>query len=185
MQKKPRQELAAWFRQQLAGVEEVVLPDLARKAVAARRDDLEFLQAWYDDTIYAVAYGIGVQVCAETRVPRVEHDTPSQPAATEGAPRRRWLDAFEHVGDRYLRLGEMTKADLLRAAEERERPALTELHRVGLMRRLGEKLRGEQRVGEVFTEEQIDRWARLLKVKFTVTIPTPEKLTATSEEAAK
>jgi len=131
MQKKPRQELAAWFRQQLAGAEEVLLPDLARKAVEARRDDLEFLQAWYDDTIYPVAYGIGVQVCAETRVPRIEHDTPSPVAATEGVPRRRWLDALEHVGDRYLRLGEMTKADLLRAAEERERPALTELHRVG------------------------------------------------------
>ncbi len=182
----PRQRIAAWMRERIADADEVVIPDLARQAIAVHRDDLAFLQAWFDDTAYVVAYGIGTQLCQETRGNVLaRHVAPSATdAANPAVPRRRWLDEMEHVGIRSLRIGQMTKADLLIAASEREKPMLTELHRIGLFRRLADKMDDRQRVGEVFTDEQVDRWARLLKVKYSVTIPVPAKLATKHEENA-
>ncbi len=184
----PRQRITAWMRERIADADEVVIPDLARQAIAVHRDDLAFLQAWFDDTAYVVAYGIGTQLCHETRGNVVAyHDAPSAADAdgpNPAVPRRRWLDEMEHVGLRSLRIGQMTKADLLIAASEREKPMLTELHRIGLFRRLADKMGATQRVSEVFTEEQVDRWARLLRVKYSVTIPVPAKLATNEKEHA-
>jgi len=187
MGKTPRQQLAAWLREQVAGSDEVLLPDLAKRAVAAHATDSAFLAAWFADTGYAVAYTLATQVCAETRM-RVGHDqpsTPETPPAPPAPPRRAWLDQLEHVGDRYVRFGDMTKEDLRSAIAERKAPALTELHRIGLMERLAGKLGAGQRVREQFSEEDVERWSRLLTVRYSVSIPVPEEVaTKTAERAA-
>ena len=188
MSKTPRQQLSAWMRQRIADMDEVNLPDLARAAVEAHKADAAFLAAWFEDTGYAVAYTLGAQLAAQTRRP-VLHQAPA-PApdpdvANPPAPRAGWFERLEHLGARYLRLGDMTRQDLLDFAVEREGPALTELRLVGLVRKLAGKMADDGKmVREVFSEEEIDRWDRLLKVKVSVSIPVPAKLKTASEEAA-
>lgn len=184
MTKTPRQQLGAWMRQRIADMDEVILPDLARQAVEAHKDDQAFLQAWFADTGYSVAYTIGAQICADTRTATIDQE--AAPAAqTERPPRTGWFERLEHLNDRYLRFGDMTKPELLAFAREREGPALTELRLVGLARKLAGQMADDgKRVREVFTEEAIDRWDRNLEVKWKATIPTPEKLAPKQEEAA-
>jgi hypothetical protein len=143
--KTPRQQLGAWMRQRIADMDEVNLPDLARQAVAAHKGDKAFLEAWFEDTAYPVAYTIGTQICAETRVPTIDEE--AAPAAqTERKPRGGWFSRMEHAGANYLRLGDMTKADLLTMAEA------------------------------------IDRWDRLLEVKWTAKVAAPAKLATTASD---
>lgn len=181
MGKTPRQQLAAWLREQVAESDEVLLPDLAKRAVTAHASDSDFLAAWFADTGYAVAYTLATQVCAETRT-RMEHETPAVSEMSTAKPRRGWLDQLEHVGDRYVRFGDLTREDLRTAIDERKAPALTELHRIGLMERLAGSLDVGQRVRDKFSEQDVDRWARHLKVKYSVSIPVPEKLATKQKE---
>lgn len=184
MPKTPRQQLSAWMRQRVADMDEVNLPDLAKRAVAAHRDDAEFLRAWFDDTAYAVAYTLATQIAADTRKPAIREED-AAPAAPSRRPAEGWFERLEHLGARYLRLGDMTRQDLLDFAVEREGPALTELRLVGLARKLAGKMADDgKKVREVFSEEEIDRWDRLLKVKVSVSVPVPAKLKTASEEAA-
>jgi hypothetical protein len=182
MSKTPRQQLGAWMRQRIADMDEVNLPDLARQAVAAHKGDAAFLAAWFEDTAYPVAYTIGTQICAETRVPTIDEE--AAPAAqTERKPRGGWFSRMEHAGANYLRLGDMTRADLLTMAEEREGQALTELRMVGLARKLAAQMADDgKRVREVFSEEAIDRWDRLLEIKWTAKVAARAKLATTASD---
>jgi hypothetical protein len=187
VEKTPRQQLGAWMRQRIADMDEVHLPDLAREAIAAHRGDTAFLAAWFEDTAYPVAYTIGTQICAETRAPTIDEEA-AQAARPARGLRAGWFSRMEHAGANYLRLGDMTKADLLTMAEEREGQALTELRMVGLARKLAARMADDgKRVREVFSEEEIDRWDRLLEVRWTAKVAAPAALTVEtkkSEEAA-
>jgi hypothetical protein len=76
----------------------------------------------------------------------------------------RWMGWMEHVGDRFIRLGDMTRRDLLLAAQERRRRADREYKIADLWEKLAAGLAEEQRVGEVYTIDQIQEVAEAISI---------------------
>lgn len=183
MDKSPRQVLSSWLRQAMVGADEIDMPALANRAVVHFRGDVAFLQAWAEDTLRPVAYTLGTQIAAQSRIPHVVHGGVA-PVEREEAPQRTiWLDRLEHVGDRYIRLRAMVRQDVLAWVEERRERGMIELHLAGLGEKLAAKLADGQTVGEVFSDEEIENWAKQLKVQVKVGIPVPAKFRR-NEEAA-
>jgi hypothetical protein len=61
----------------------------------------------------------------------------------------------EHVGDRHLKLMDMTRNDLLQAAAERITRGLDELRIAALEQRLADRLEHDQRVSDAWSAEEI------------------------------
>jgi hypothetical protein len=183
MDKSPRQVLSSWLRKEMVEADEIDMPALANRAVIHFRGDVAFLQAWAEDTLRPVAYTLGTQIAAQSRIPHVIHDEAAPDEPAEATKRTIWLDRLEHVGDRYVRLRSMGRADVLAWVEERRERGTTELHLAGLGEKLAAKMAEGQTVGEVFSDDEIDRWAKQLRVHVKVNIPVPAKFRR-SEEAA-
>lgn len=61
----------------------------------------------------------------------------------------------EHVGDRHIRLGDMTRDDLLQAAAERKARGAVELQRAQTLERLAQPLRDGQTVSEGWSPDAL------------------------------
>jgi pyruvate/2-oxoglutarate dehydrogenase complex dihydrolipoamide acyltransferase (E2) component len=191
-----RVQVAGWVRQAIADQPEVSLPDLADAAMVHFGDDPAFLQAFFREHVREMVYTLAQQVVGSSRSTRLRFESlqpvvttdaaeqGGQPRPVEVRAKTCWPTWFEHAGSRHVRLFDMQRGDLLAAAEERERRGQTELQLAGLWRKLASNLPEGKSVGEVYTEESIDRWARLLKVQFKVTIPPPATLLQTADAAA-
>lgn len=184
MSKTPRQRVSAWMREEMAGKSEVMLPDVVDRMVDHFKSDPEFVRAFLTEMLRPIAYSIAQQVCAGSRDTHLVYDDSPPAPAIRAAVRPKWWVWQEHAGSRHVLLPEMTSADLLLAATEREKRGEVEYRLAGLWRKLAAKLGEGQLVGEVFDEEAIDRWARLLKVQVKVTIPVPTTLNPQGDKAA-
>lgn len=174
--------VTAWMKSEISERQEVVLPDLARATVDHFEADAEFVAEFFRENFYKIAYTLGMQVCATRREVRFVHEqAPIAPGVP--APRPRWGQWLEHAGTRHIRLSDMVADDLRMAAEERRKRGETELHLAALWERLAMKLPEGKRVGDHFSEEEIDRWARLLKVEVKVSIPAPTAVNMIEEAA--
>jgi hypothetical protein len=182
--KTPRQQLSAWLREQIDGQTQIDMPALADRAVAHFSVDVDFLRDWAADTLRPVAYALGTQIAQDTRVASVTHSGAPAVATADKQPRATWLQRLEHVGDRYIRLGAMNKQEVQDWAKERRERGTIELHLAGLGEKLAAKMPEGKTVAEVFSDDEIDRWARLLTVKSKVTIDAPQKVRLTTQEAA-
>lgn len=87
--------------------------------------------------------------------------TPVSPDGTrvKPAPSNRWWQWLEHVNDRHMRLAEMTREDLLQAAQERTTRGDREMAIADLWQALASKLEGGERVRDRFTPEEIEALA--------------------------
>jgi hypothetical protein len=184
MSRTPRQQLSTWLREQIAQQKEIDMPALADSAVAHFSADVDFLRDWAADTLRPVAYTLGTQIAADSRVPSVHHAAPAPTGIEAMKPRPTWLTRLEHVNGRYIRLGAMTKQEVSDWAKERRERGTIELHLAGLGDKLAAQMPDDKTVAEVFTDEKIDLWARSLKVQVKVNIPVPQKVRLTTQEAA-
>lgn len=180
-----RQSETAWMKARIAGESEVHLPSVTKEAVAHFGGDDAYVRAFFAEHAYQRFYTMLTQICASTRVLSVTHEDEATDEPGEAREERpKWLSRLEHAGGRYIRLADMDKKALEAAAAERRQRGETELHLSGLWEKLALKLPAGRTVKEVFSDEEIDRWARNLKVQIKVNIPVPTKLRPTTPEAA-
>ena len=159
----PTSRVRDWIYQEIDGMDTVKLPELANAAVAHFSQDPTFVHAFLETHLRPIIYDLAQKAMAATRGREnvimagetlLTRDGISKDAKKLQSKWERWL---EHVGDRHVRLTEMTKSDLLKAAEERRKRANTDIRIAALWEALAERMEGDQKVGELFTPEQIDK----------------------------
>lgn len=168
---KTRKQVRAWVRDRIADQSSVEVASLYKEMVTHFSQDREFVSAWLLETLPAVAYEATLQVCAQTRSHIVFGDEILSRGETEVRlkdARPRWQAWLEHVGDRHVRLMDMTKEDLRTAATIRRERGETELRYAELWDELASRIKGRKKVAEVFTVEQIEDIAAALHISINV-----------------
>lgn len=168
---KTRKQVRAWVRDRIDGESSVEVSSLYREMVTHFSQDREFVAAWLSETLPAVAYDETLRVCAQTRGHILFGDEILSRDETETRlkeVRPRWQAWLEHVGDRHVRLLDMTKEELRTAATLRRQRGETELRYAELWDELASHLRGKKKVSDVFTVEQIEDLAASLSVSINV-----------------
>jgi hypothetical protein len=159
---RAKRTIATWVRQWFRDAtsdpaEEVKLGDIADEAVDHFLADQKFLHGPIADLIRMAAYDAAQRIVANTRNLVALGDTV---VSREQAARRAKASAFwtwmEHVGNRHIRLPEMTREDLLTAAQERRLRGQREMGLADLWESIADKLEGGQRVHERFSQEELD-----------------------------
>lgn len=158
-----RQQVYAWVRGQMGGQASFSLPELTDRMVAHFSTDKDFIAAWLGETLRPIAYDAVQRVCATTRAYVVIADeaVPHAEAVRAIRERRpRWQAFMEHAGDRHVRLLDMTRRDLLLAADEREKRGAVEMRFAALWRHLAQQMTDTETVGQHFNETQIEEIAK-------------------------
>lgn len=153
-----RAKVRLWVRERIQGEEEVSLPELANEAIQVLGGDRKFITAFANECLHDMVLELASQVIKQTRGLIKIGDVVTD---VEGVKRRarkqsvfaNWL---EHVGDRHVRLLDMTREDLLSAADERQTRGERELEVAALWRTLAQRLEGGQAVKDRFSAEEIE-----------------------------
>lgn len=160
-----RSQLRAWITSELQDQAEIKLPALSQKAIEVFSQQPVFIRSLLEEMLPSMVYDLAKSVVSGTRNNGDERqfiagDSVMTQQAIKERGRQissRWKNFLEHTGDRHVRLLDMTKSDLLQAAQERRQRGLTELRYANLWEELASKLKDNQKVGDKFTEEQIER----------------------------
>lgn len=158
-EKTTRTEVREWVNGHIKGKEEIQISDIAQKVIFHFQKDQKFIQRFLTEHLSAMTKEIVQDIIAQTRSPYVGM---GDSVATRDAVKRRakkhsrFLNWYEHVGDRHVLYMEADKTYLFAAADEREARGLTELTIARLNRHVGGKLTPEQKVKDVFTPEEVD-----------------------------
>ena len=162
----PVAEAFSWARAEIARrVQEdgsVQIGDVASAMVEHFGAQPEFVRTFLDQQFRPICYDVAQRATARTRGSIVFGDTVmSRDEFTEEVQRRRprwqaWLDRLEYVGDKHIPVGQMRSAELLAAAQERRRRGEAEFAVAVVLEQLEVKVRrGNRRVADVWTEDQI------------------------------
>jgi hypothetical protein len=154
-----RAKVRLWVRDQIKDREEVHIPTIAEDGVRALSKDRRFLAALASEMLRDMIYDLARQEISHTRGFIQIGDSAVDREGLQKRVRahnvfRGWL---EHVGDKHVRLLEMTHEDLMVAADEREKRGTHEIEIAALWRTIANQLEGGQTVGSRFSEEEIDR----------------------------
>ena len=160
-----RQRLDEWIEQRIAGNDEVPIPTLRDAAITAFKNDGKFLAQLGREYLAETVYEAIRRCIGRSRLVVLGDVAATKDAVTERAAKlaSRWDGWWEHSGERHVQLLEMTRDDLLAAAEERERRGRHELFLARLWRHLAERLENGDRVRDQFTADQIDQAAAELR----------------------
>ncbi len=167
----PRRQYRAWIREELEGREAVSLPELTETILVRLKSDAALLDAWLSESLAPLVAQDIRQICSATRSHVVFGDEALAPTALKAkvaASKPRWQAWLEHAGDRHVRLMDMQKEDLLAAADEREQRGMSNIELAALWRELAARLPADRKVGDLFTEEQIEALAASLRVEVNV-----------------
>lgn len=157
-----RTRVRQWVREQIEGREEVRIPDLAQDAVQAFRKDTKFLRQLAEESLRAMVYDLAQRTVEQTRGMWIAGDD----IVTKEAIKKRanshsvFRDWLEHVGDKHVRLLDMTREDLFVAADEREKRGQHEIELAALWRTLAQRLEGGETVGSKYTVDEIESMRR-------------------------
>lgn len=152
-----RSKVRQWVRESIEGREEVRIPDLVNEAVKVFNKDRKFLTALANETLRDMVYELARTAVGNSRLITLGDEAVN----LEGVKRRArthsvfasWL---EHAGDHHVRLLDMTREDLLVAADEREKRGQHEVRLAALWRTIANGLEGGQTVGSKYTAEEIE-----------------------------
>lgn len=162
-----RRRVRAWVREQIEARGDVRAPDIAGRAREELAKDRELMADFGAEMLTAAIYELTLDVIASTR------DVGSVDAYAERAESSRGTDSRaalqrrlsrleqqygkwrEHVGDRHVRLLDMTAADLAIAEAERRARGLIELRRADFLAALAERL-GENETVKKLSIAQIE-----------------------------
>lgn len=168
----PRKQVRQWVRERIREEAAIEIPVLYKEMVAHFASQPDFVSAWLAETLMPMAYEETRGLCADTRSGHVVFgDTILSREATGERlkqARPRWNAWLEYVGDRHVRLIDMTRNELLTAATIRRQRGETELRLSELWTELASHIKGRKTVGQVFTPEQIDTLAADLRVDIDV-----------------
>jgi hypothetical protein len=160
-------QITAWLDDETDGAREVRIPTLTDAVVDRLLTQPKLLRAFLKECIRPLVYDFAQRFCARTRGHVVLGDDILGREQVDKAIRRlrpRWESWLEHVGDRHIRLVEMTADDLLAAALLRERRAATDVRYAGLWREMAARMAPGQTVGQAFGEEELVEWFARLRV---------------------
>ncbi len=140
----------------------VQLPTIARRVRDDLMNDAKFLKEAIGMMVYTVAYQSAQRVAAASRMTVSHDEAPDDPKQL--TKRSRWDAWLEHIGDRHLKLMDMTIQDLDAAIAEREQRAYTELKTVSFLRSIKARLEGGQTIGERFNGSELTQiWTSIVR----------------------
>jgi hypothetical protein len=148
-----------WIRDRIQDETSFSLVEITDEAFAAFMDDDQFLRAYAREMLRTSLYELVQQVVGSTRS---LIDFSGNVLSEEEFLRRqkhfasRFLNWMEHTGEQHVRVMDMTRIDLLRAAEERRRRGLAEIRLATFWEKLASGLDGAQTVRERFTIHEIE-----------------------------
>ena len=161
-----RAQLRGWVRERIAGHETVRITELKNTAIVELAGNRRFVRSMMEETMPALLAEVCREVVAETRGSLVQlGDVVVSEAEFEKRVARRasrWERWLEHSGTAHIQVMQMRKLDLLRAADERESLAEANARVAVLWRELASHLDDQQRVGDVYTAEHLERTAAQL-----------------------
>jgi hypothetical protein len=164
-----KQQLRNILLEEIEGESSVNLPQLANRVADIVRADEELAAGLIAEVVRPYVYEQGVQLFARTRnesvielgdevVGRSEFEAR---AKTLSSRFERWM---EHADGRYINFMEMRKADLEEAARQRRTRATTELKVAQFELYLARSLKGEEKVGDRYTPDELDEmWTKAYK----------------------
>jgi hypothetical protein len=144
-----RGRMRALVESMVEGRPEISLVEVANDARARLEADPQFVAAFLSEYLPSAVYDVVQRMVAEQRQPKYRRKG-------EEVRRSRFMDWYEHAGDRNVRVLDMTREDLRLAAEEREMRGATEYRIAALWRRIAGKLKSGQTVGDRYTAEEIE-----------------------------
>lgn len=157
-----RQQIRDWWKEQLAGAEEFDAKVLAAKGAEALRQDPVFCAAFFEEVLTPVVYNVGIHLVSDQRgdIAAGTHRLTAKEAIAAIDARdddRDWSRWFERdpASGKHISLFLMTKEQALAAAAARERAAQPDLRRAGLLRLAAGRLTGGQKIGDVWTEDEL------------------------------
>ena len=151
-----RTRVRQWVRDHVAGKEEIRIPDVVDAAVKDFSRDRKFLTALATESLRDMVYEITKDTIGRSRMILLgevgtNHDGVKRRARTHTVFR----DWLERVGDHHVRLLDMTREDLLVAADERQKRGQHEVAIAALWRTIANGLEGGQVVGTKYTADEI------------------------------
>lgn len=168
-EKSTRARLSEWVRAELGTADEVQIPALTERAMQHFIKDKGFVAALFRENVRSLIYEVVQTVVSNSRGELVQlgdEVVDSQEFKARARRRSTFESWLEHVGDRHVRVLDMTREDLLVAAKERTDRGNHELELARLWRAMARKLEGGQQVREVFTAAEIESLrASLIKGK--------------------
>jgi hypothetical protein len=148
--------LREWLRDQVALLGTANVGPLAEGGVLYLAEDQDRLNQFVTERVYDMAAEVARAVLLETRRVKRFYESDEVSPEEQRIRMERWFDRMEHQPLKgYMRLGSMSKEDLITAAEEREKRAATEVATARWYRVLAEGLGEGQVVRDVFTPEQV------------------------------
>lgn len=157
-----RGQVRAWVQRTVADEDEVMVPVLREQALRHFGGDQVFMQQLFAEAVGDMIYDLALSVMAQSRGRQNVIELGDAITSKDGITRRtlklrqQWNLWREHAGDRHYLLLNMTRDQLLLAARERRARAGRELDVAELWERLAEMMIGEEKVGDKFTEDQIE-----------------------------
>jgi len=168
-----RQQIRAWWKKELDGLDEFDLKLLAAKGSLALRQDPDFCAGFFEAFLTPVVYQVGANLVSLQRhglAPGTKRlGAKEAVAAIDGVDDgedRDWSTWFEHDpgSGRYLALFLLTKEQALAAAQARERAAEPDLRRAALLRLAAGRLKPGQKIGDVWTADELTATERRILV---------------------
>lgn len=156
--KSYRTQLREWIDNEIATSDQIKLPDLVNSAVNHFESDNRFVREFMRENLRDVIYEEAQRFVSLTRShvqlgDMVTSRGQFKTLARHKSPFQTWL---EHVGDHHVLVLDMTKSDLILAAQERQKRGEHEIAIASLWRAMAERLSAAQRVREVFTPDEIE-----------------------------
>lgn len=166
----PRAQVRLWINEQIKGQSEVNVPEIAKGVIEHFKGDEEFIAAFFDEMLYPIAYDTVIDVVKRTRgaanVVQLGDEMVGRDEVKQRGKRlsSRWNSWLEHVGDKHVRLMDMTKTDCVAAKILRTDRGEHELRIAALFDALAVRLEDSQKVKDAFTPQEIEKiWKSLDK----------------------
>lgn len=149
--------LREWMRDRIQMLGEVKIRELGEEGIQFLAEDQDRLNQFVTERVYDMAAEIGRAVLLETRRIKRFYEAEARTEEEKQVRLGRWFQRMEHqpIRGNYMRLQAMTKADLLVAAEEREKRATVELVTARWYRLLAAGMSEEQTVADRWKPEQV------------------------------
>lgn len=167
---KRKSEMRDWIKREVTIRSSIESGDFCREVVERFKSDPEFVERFFEEEAYRVAYRYLIQEIKATRggvvklgseeIPRDQFELQARGTFADifkGSGGKSYSSWMENDGISYEELRIMTAGQLRRSAYRRNKRVQTELRRIRFLEYLAEGLEDSQTVGEVYTEEDLKR----------------------------
>jgi len=161
-----RQEVRTWLAEQIRAKRSFKLPKLVDRAVKVFAADHGFLRRFASEMLRQAIYELAVNELSEARGPISLNAVPVKLGSSVSASVwERWEQHFEHAGETYIRLPDLTATLGKLAIAERRARLDMEARNVEFLSRLIAPLGSQQKVRDCWKPEQVSSLYESLQPK--------------------